>query len=418
MRPDIVLLSILACSVAGADEGPLEWGGHSKFRLIDQSYPEGSLFREAAGSNALDLEGELRLSLKGGHERWSFETDYQLFALYGDTPGLATDTGLPPAFGPNRIPDDGRRLFDLSGVIHDGGDTTVAHRLDRLWAAWTSDKVVARVGRQALSWGNGLFFSPLDLVNPFDPAAIDTEFKTGDDMLYVQYLRDNGDDVQGAVVFRRDLSSGDVDSGESTAAVKYHGVAGDGEYDVVVARSYGDTVIGLGGVRSIGGAVVRGDVVVTDTGIDTYLQAVANVSYSWTWGGRNVSGALEYYFNGFGQQAGDYDLPELAARSDLLVRLARGELFTVGRNYLAGSLLIEVSPLWTVTPTLLVNAGDPSALLQFMTQYSLSDNMVLLASLNVPVGADGTEFGGIGTGLPDSYLSTGAGVFAQLAWYF
>jgi len=35
----------------------------------------------------------------------------------------------------------------------------------------------------------------------------------------------------------------------------------------------------------------------------------------------------------------------------------------------------------------------------------------------VPIGPDGSEFGGIesGTGL---YLASGPGVFAQLAWYF
>jgi hypothetical protein len=38
----------------------------------------------------------------------------------------------------------------------------------------------------------------MDLVNPFDPASIDTEYKAGDDMLYVQYLQDNGNDMQAA----------------------------------------------------------------------------------------------------------------------------------------------------------------------------------------------------------------------------
>jgi hypothetical protein len=76
-----------------------------------------------------------------------------------------------------------------------------------------------------------------------------------------------------------------------------------------------------------------------------------------------------------------------------------------------------MSPLWMLTPTVLANVTDPSALLQIVTSYSLSDNMTFLGSLNVPVGPGGSEFGGIpsGNGL---YLSTGAGVFAQLAWYF
>ena len=64
------------------------------------------------------------------------------------------------------------------------------------------------------------------------------------------------------------------------------------------------------------------------------------------------------------------------------------------------------------------DVGERDALFQLVTNYSLGDNMTLLGSLNIPMGSSGTEFGGIDTGLPGRYLSTGAGVFAQFAWYF
>ena len=44
--------------------------------------------------------------------------------------------------------------------------------------------------------------------------------------------------------------------------------------------------------------------------------------------------------------------------------------------------------------------------------------MTLLGSLNVPLGANGSEFGGIATAFPNRYLSVDANVFAQIAWYF
>ena len=80
--------------------------------------------------------------------------------------------------------------------------------------------------------------------------------------------------------------------------------------------------------------------------------------------------------------------------------------------------MIELTPLWSITPVLFTNLSDPSALLQITTNYSLGDNMTFLGSINVPIGANGTEFGGIESGLPGLYLSSGAGVFAQFAWYF
>lgn len=415
-RPISPILLLFLFGIANADGN--EFGGHTKFRLIGQSFPGASLFRAVAGSESYDIEGDLRLNLTLDRESWSFASAYQLFAVHGDSIEWTRNLGTVGSAFIDRLPDDERRLFRLTDVIRDEGRNAFVHRLDRLSLSYTSDKAFVRFGRQALSWGNGLFYSPMDLVNPFDPATIDTEFKPGDDMLYLQYLRDNGDDVQGAIVFRRDPLTGDVDADEATVTLKYHGFAGDNEYDLLIADSYGDTVLGVGGVKSIGGAIWRGDIVATDTADDIRLQVVTNLSYSWVWASKNMSGAIEYYFNGFGQHGGRYDPASLTANPELLARLARRELFALGRNYIAGSLLIEMSPLWTLTPTLLANFDDPSALLQLVTQYSLSDNMTLLGSVNLPLGSDGTEFGGIDAGLPNTYLATGASLFAQFAWYF
>ena len=416
MRPEPLLLLLLAAAAA-ADGSPYELGGHTKLRFVGTSFPSGSFFRELAGDRSLDFEGDLRLNFEADPGRWTFSADYQLIGLYGDR--VEFTRGLPPGAGllVPRLPGDERRLFDLTTVVHDRGKSALLHRIDRLWAGYASEKAVIRVGRQAISWGNGLFYAPMDLVNPFDPAAVDTEYKAGDDMLYLQYLQDSGNDLQVAVVVRRDPLDGAVDRRQGTAAAKYHGFAGGREFDLLLAGHYDDLVVGFGGTVSPGGAVLRGDLVVTDTDTDTYLQLVANWSYSWTWRGRNMSGALEYHFNGFGQHDGRYDPESLAGNPDLLARLARGEAFTLGRHYVACSVLVEMTPLWTVTPTLLANVADPSALLQIVTSFSLSDNMAILGSLNVPTGPDGSEFGGIetGTGL---YLSSGPGVFAQFAWYF
>ena len=416
MRPEAWLLLLIGAA-AFADSNTYEFGGHTKLRFIGTTFPSDSVFRSLAGSESLDLEGDLRLDFRAATGRWTAHADYQLIGLYGDRVEYTRE--LPPAAGlfVPRLPGDERRWFDLTKVMHDQGKSALLHRLDRLWAGYASEKTVIRLGRQAISWGNGLFYAPMDLVNPFDPAAIDTEYKAGDDMLYLQFLQDSGNDLQAALVVRRDPLDGDAESEQATAAVKYHGLAGGSEYDLLVAEHYDDLVLGLGGTRSLGGAVLRGDLVVTDADSDTYFQVVANWSYSWTWRDRNMSGALEYYFNGFGQADGRYDPASLAGNPDLLSRLARGETFTLGRHYLAGSVLVEMTPLWTITPTVLANIADPSALVQIVTSLSLSDNMTFLGSLNVPVGPNGSEFGGIGSG-GDLYLSTGPGIFAQFAWYF
>ena len=406
MRPEFVLLALLLALPAAGDDLLTEFGGHTKLGAVAQSYPSDSVIRDLAGSDSLASALELRLNFGAQAGRWSFDSAWQLVGLHAETLPL---TGTPS---------DQRRLFDLTGVIDDGAEHAYLHRLDRLWIGYASEKAVVRLGRQALSWGNGLAYTPMDIVNPFDPAAIDTEYKTGDDMLYLQYLQENGNDVQGAWVARRNPVTGDAESDAATVAVKYHGFAGTSEYDLLVARSYGDTVLGLGYSRGVGGAVWGSDLVVTDTESGAELQFVTNLLYSWVWFERNMSGALEYYYNGFGQRGERYDPASLAGNPALVARVERGESFTLGRHYLAANVLVEMTPLWTVTPTLLLNIEDPSALFQLVTSYSLSDEMTLLASINLPIGASGTEFGGIEAGLQDRFVSQGAGLFAQFAWYF
>jgi hypothetical protein len=236
-------------------------------------------------------------------------------------------------------------------------------------------------------------------------------------MLYAQYLLDSGSDWQFVSVQRRD-EDGDVTSAVQSNALKYHGFGLEREYDLLLAEHFDDTIVAGGGAVSVGEAVLRGDVVLTDTGSDWEANLVANWSWSWVWAGYNVSAAAEYFFNGFGLRQSDYTLEDIADATDLTDRLTRGELFTLGRHYLAGSLQVEVTPLLNVIPNLFVNLGDQSALAQVVAQWDLAENWQVLAAVNVPVGPAGTEFGGLESGVEGLRLSVGPSVFAQLAVYF
>ena len=155
----------------------------------------------------------------------------------------------------------------------------------------------------------------------------------------------------------------------------------------------------------------------TRTG-ETVVSAVTSLSHSFSWAGKNLSAVAEYYFNGFGQRDARYGPADLAANRDLAERLSRGELFSLGRHYLGLSALIEITPLWALTPNLFANLGDPSALVQIAARVDLGDSMRLLGAVNVPVGEPGTEYGGIDAGTTGRQLSSGPGVFVQFAWYF
>ena len=410
------LILTLAAVPAVADTG-WSFGGHLKYQFIYMDYPKNSIFSDVLGSNAVDNNMETRLKLSGQRDRWNFNLDYQFIAIHADTLQLAES--LPGSTLPiNNVISDDRRWWDLTYSFGDEEKTVFIHRLDRLSVGYTTEHTAWRFGRQAISWGNGLVFTPMDVFNPFDPATVDKEYKSGDDMLYGQYLFNNGNDLQGVAIVRRNPLTGEVEQDQSSLAFKYHGFLGMNEYDLLAAEHYGDQILGLGGIVGIGGAVLRGDLTWTRTELDDIFSAVASLSYSWTWGGKNISGIFEYYYSGFGQKNGAYSGADILHNQDLLRRLERGELFTLARHYVAASATVEMTPLFMLIPNFFINLEDPSMLAQLVAQYDWKQNLQVLVALNFPIGPDGSEYGGIEAPVEGLYFSTGPSLFAQLAWYF
>jgi len=409
------LLVLCGLTFAGR-AAAVETRGHVKLQATSVDIPADSLLQDAGADPANDGNLELRINLGGRDGGWQWQADYQLIARQGDR--LELQRQFPALdFGAAAIPQDDTRLFDLTRVISEGDDRATVHRLDRLYVGHSSAKAVLKFGRQAVSWGNGLIYNPVDFFNPFDPAALDTEYKTGDDMLYGQYLFDSGDDLQALWVIRRDADGG-VTRDVASFAAKYHGFASAGEYDLLLAEHYGDRVAAIGGAVDAAGAVWHGDFMLTDTGDENVASAVLNWSYSWVAWNRNMSGAIEYYHNGFGIDDGDYGPVALAANPQLVERIRRGELFTLAKHYLAATATLEMTPLWLLTATLFDNLDDHSRLLQVYARHDLTQDSKLLLAINLPAGSDGSEFGGIDSGIPGRPLATGNSLFAELAWYF
>jgi len=399
------------------DDATASLTGRVSPQIALTTYPPDSAFEEIFGSTSADSAIDARFVFRAARYRWSLDIDYQLIGVYGDR--LEFTRELPEGLGilfPH-LPNDRTRLFDLTYVFTDSGKSAALQRLDRAAVGFATEKAVVKFGRQAITWGNGLIYNVMDIFNPFDPAAVDKEYKTGDDMLYGQYLHSSGDDLQGVMVFRRNPITEDVEADQSSLAFKYHHMERLSEYDALVAQHYGDPLVGAGMNYSIGGAVWRGDVVVT-FGDSTVASVDTSISQSWIWGGKNVSGLAEYFYNGFGQSDGCYSPECLAENPELLERIARGELFNLGQHYLALSAMIEIDPLFLLTPNAFVNVTDPSALFQLVFQNDVRENLLLWSAINLPIGANGTEFGGAATSVPELFLSAGPSASVQLVWYW
>lgn len=414
----LFLLQPLTAGEASAAELLELERGHIKLRGQAGTFPDDSLYRELTGPTSEDVGAALRLNARGDWGPVTFTAQYQLLAVSGSRVEL--NRAFPdPALAQPVLPLDELRWLDLSHTLHEGARSEMVQRLDRLHLDVSSDNAVLRIGRQSVSWGNGLFYNPMDFFNPFDPAAIDTEYKLGDDMLYGQYLLDSGSDLQGVVVQRRG-PDGKADADTRSWAAKYHGFSVTREFDLLIASHYSQSIIGVGGSTNLGDAVIRGDLTLTDAERGWTASLVLNGSWSWIAGERNMSGSIEYFYNGFGLKGSDYATGGFLDAPDLLARLRRGELFSIGRHYLAGSVQVEMHPLLNLTPALFYNLGDGSALAQLGLRWDMAEDWQLLGAANVPMGPARTEFGGLSLPEPlaENTLAVGPSLLLQLAYYF
>lgn len=412
-----LLGSLFCLTQAGADTS---FKGELKLQGLAVDTPSDSLSRSLGIGSHTDSALNLRLMGDGRLEPgWSWDAAWLLELRQGE--GIALDRRLfayDPAY---YAPFERRNWWNLHHTFSDTGKRYAAHRIDRLSIAYSGEHAVLRLGRQALTWGGGLVFHPMDLFNPFPPNAVDTEYKPGADMLYGQWLFDSGADLQGVVTPRRDPLTRRLETDQSAAGLKWHGFLGAEQqygYQLLLARNYGSDLLGIALSGSLGGATWSAEAVPTrpaDGGLRTSW--LANLQYAWRCFARNCNGYAEVFHSGFGVGGSGSTLADLP--QPLNRRLARGELFTVSHDYLALGLTLEWTPLLDIKPLLIANLDDRSGLLVAQAVRSLSDNASLTLAVQSGIGPSGTEYGGLETAAGSGvYLAPERYLYGRIDWYF
>ncbi len=292
--------------------------------------------------------------------------------------------------GDNTINDD-RRFFNLTKIIQKTQNHTIYHRLDRFSLTFNPDWGMVRIGRQAVTWGNGLIFNPMDMFNPFAPTDIDRDYKIGDDMVYTEIPLKNTGNLQFLYVPGRNDSNRHITYSSSSAAGKFHISYGTTEFDIMAAHHYDDLVTGFGSTGYFMDAAWRVDATVTFTDRDTdFISLVANMDYSWVWLNKNIYGFIEFYFNG----AGENEISTAMSDPVLVQRMQRGDIFFPGRKYLALSTQVEINPLVNFYLTMINNIYDYSGIFQPRILWDITGNLQFTLGGNFYFGGMGTEFGG------------------------
>lgn len=387
---------------------------HGRFELTDLGSfaSDDSLAASLGDQFRNDFLGDVRLIWEPSWDNWNFTFHYEASADVGGNVKLMSDEApyLPP------VPPS--TLFDLTNTIAIGDQTLITQKIDRLALGYTTANFVIRVGRQALTWGAGMVFHPMDLVDPFAPDTVDTEYKPGVDMAYMQWLFGDGSDLQFIAVPRAPMTSGTPTWDASTFALHYHRAFGELDTTLLLARDHGDWTSGVGLSGSLGGAVWNAEVIPTvEADGAVRISGLANISSATTLFGRNATVFAEYFHNGFGVAAKGTAYDALPA--DLKDRLLRGQVFNTSQDYAAGGMTLEWTPLLSLSPSIIANLDDGSFYAAAEANWSLSDNADLIAGAQVPIGPAGTEYGGLpASGSTAPYVAPATTAYVQLRQHF
>lgn len=389
-----------------------------KWYTSGRTLPAGDALREQTGeSNPLAHNADLRLMWRPRIGAIKLHVDHSTVWLRSEA------TGRSPGLTFDQTPTgDAQRLMDLTwgeAAADDDGMQRL-HRLDRFAAEYQGERFRVTIGRQALSWGGGMVFQPMDLFNPFSPTTVDQDYKAGDDMLLIERLFSDGSDLQVLAVARRepgqDASRGEVAESASSIAAKYAVALNDSELEMMAARHYGEQVLGAGLRIPLGGALLRSDLVWTRADDGVHLSALVNADYTFGLAGSPVHVFAEYFHNGFGVNELPPDLADLPKA--LLARVAvRRELFNLMQNYLAAGTSFQWHFLLNQTLAVLANLHDSSYVAQTALSYEASNASRLQVGLAVPIGSAGDEFGTLAVG-DDVTIGGGEQGFVRFVRYF
>ena len=369
--------------------------------------PDTDILTQDFGSYFTDHRVDVRFQLKDSWGSFRFELDPTITWTGGD----AVSVLMQSAVQLDQLPGtDSDRFFNLTHELLSNNNHRAVARVDRASIQFRQPSWSIGIGRQAQSWGSGLVFQPLDLFNAFAPTTIDREFKPGVDSILFESLVGDSAEVQVLHIARQDVEP--EQANQNTTALKWHVDVASWSLDMTLAYHRGEEYGAVSVLFPIGGALLRSDVSYACHDLDCTLSGLVNLDYTLAVGPALLYLFGELYHNGYGLESATEPVPD-----SLLMRLERGEIFTLMRNYGAFGLNVTWHPLWSQSVSLIHNLQDGSSMIQSTLNFEPADNSRVQFGITHPFGETNSEFttldlgGGFSTG---GYTSW----FAAMSLYF
>lgn len=263
------------------------------------------------------------------------------------------------------------RHLDMEEEWQHGNHAASNLQVDRLNLQWHTEAVDTVVGRQAIGFGRILIYSPLDVIAPFAPDAIDTEVRRGVDALHSTLNYGINGQISAIAVW-----------GSRTKYNSFLGTWSDNrdglDLLMIGGQLRGRAMFGAGVAGNLGTLGLKGEFSIHDgrdtdnAGGDLHDTYVLGAIESWYRFDNGISLIAQYLYNGPGADNPE-DYPAVLNSAPL----QEGLTYLLGRNYLIIAPAYELHPLATLQGLMIYNIDDQSALIRPNLVLSLADNLSL-----------------------------------------
>lgn len=354
-----ILLFVATCSLA--DDEVLTFKGYYKNLLTHArtAFPQDE-------SYTLDLN-RLRLEARGRPAGWlGYEMQYDNEALLGsylDTVQFAQLKAARPA-----------TYRDMESNYVDNKSLLMRHRVRRGFVSLNTAAADMYLGRQRIAWGSGRMWNPTDLFNPYNPAQLERDERTGVDAVLLE--------KNFSALSRLSLAYAPQRNASASRAVRYRTNFARTDIALMAGEFRDARVAGFEFAGRIGDAGVYGEVAHTRPSAgDAFTRSVLGAEYAFE---NTLTIGAEYYWNGEGtSQRSRYDF----------VRLFSGEIQNVAKHYTGAHLRYEITPLLHSENHLILNHDDASRFFAPGLVYSLTSNWDAAAGAQLFGGDAGSEYG-------------------------
>lgn len=264
-----------------------------------------------------------------------------------------------------------------------------AHRLYRAQLQVAFGDTDLRIGRQRIAWGTGRFWSPLDLLNPFSPVALEREERLGVDAVLVEHKFGPVSRLSAVVAPSRV-------AGENSRALQWHDNARGADFSFTAGRFRGDDVIGVDLAGQFAQAGLRAELTrVRPREGQAFVRALLGIDYAFA---NTLTLSAELYRDGSGAAS--------TATYDFLA-LINGSRQTLARHYLGLHAGYEITPLLKLNTDIVLNLDDRSRFVAPSITYSIRTNLDGSVGVRWFSGPAGSEY----ARPPDA-------VYVILQWFF